>query len=165
MSRGRTDAGDEVLRAFLRDRTIGCPSCRYNLRGVEGAWCPECGTRLSLHLCAMKARLGSWLLGLLAVALPLGFAATFAVVGAHAAWRRTTWWRDADWRIAGAAWGLTLLYLVILLIIIVRRHRFARLPVLEQRVRAWATVLLMLCLQAATLYLLSRFGGPPLPWR
>lgn len=35
------------IRAFIADRDLGCPMCRYNLRNGAGDRCPECGLELS----------------------------------------------------------------------------------------------------------------------
>jgi hypothetical protein len=75
----------ELTKSFLSDRTIGCPACQYNLRGSAGDMCPECGTKLELHLVSMDVKLGWWLVGLLGIALPLGFAGTFACTAAFGA--------------------------------------------------------------------------------
>jgi hypothetical protein len=40
----------EQLRAYLGTHNAACPICRYNLRGVSGAVCPECGSTLRLAL-------------------------------------------------------------------------------------------------------------------
>ncbi len=50
----RTDA--ELLRAFLADRDVRCPSCRYNLRGLPGTRCVECGEELELHVTHRRVR-------------------------------------------------------------------------------------------------------------
>lgn len=36
----------DKLRHVLYDRTACCPRCGYNLSGIEGNRCPECGKRL-----------------------------------------------------------------------------------------------------------------------
>lgn len=36
------------LREFLAGRDAPCPRCEYNLRGVVGSSCPECGLELSV---------------------------------------------------------------------------------------------------------------------
>ncbi len=43
---------DELLAAYLRTRHVACECCGYDLHGVEGRSCPECGSRLiaSVHL-------------------------------------------------------------------------------------------------------------------
>jgi hypothetical protein len=33
---------DELLREYLRDRDVPCPSCGYNLRNLMTTVCPEC---------------------------------------------------------------------------------------------------------------------------
>lgn len=38
----------ERVRAYLQDRDVTCPKCGYNLRGVQGTHCPECGSLLDL---------------------------------------------------------------------------------------------------------------------
>jgi hypothetical protein len=43
------DGADE-LRAFLAGRDVECPQCGYNLRGLRGAACPECGSALSFRM-------------------------------------------------------------------------------------------------------------------
>jgi hypothetical protein len=44
------EAAEPALVSFLAARDAACPSCGYNLKGVESARCPECGTRLELSL-------------------------------------------------------------------------------------------------------------------
>ncbi|MEZ6318559.1 MAG: hypothetical protein R3B49_07385 [Phycisphaerales bacterium] len=41
---------DPELTAYLADRDVACPKCRYNLRGVTGGVCPECGVGLTTNL-------------------------------------------------------------------------------------------------------------------
>jgi len=38
----------EALREFLAERDAACPRCEYNLRGMVGTACPECGLELSV---------------------------------------------------------------------------------------------------------------------
>lgn len=77
-----------LIREYLRDRTIGCPSCQYNLRGVESDKCPECGIHLQLSLDSQLRTLGPWLTSLFGVCLPLGFTSIMAAIacigGLHA---------------------------------------------------------------------------------
>jgi hypothetical protein len=40
----------DKLRHVLYDRSACCPSCKYNLSGVLGERCPECGVRISEFL-------------------------------------------------------------------------------------------------------------------
>src|SRR4051794_3839974 len=49
--------GRDHLRKFLTDYDPPCPSCGYNLHGVTGDLCPECGRALVLDdLTAYEAR-------------------------------------------------------------------------------------------------------------
>jgi hypothetical protein len=43
-------AFERALRDVLYDRKLPCPHCRYDLRGLVGAICPECGHNVELHL-------------------------------------------------------------------------------------------------------------------
>lgn len=38
----------EVRRLFLKSRDVSCPRCHFNLRGVTGDKCPECGEAIQL---------------------------------------------------------------------------------------------------------------------
>jgi len=40
----------ERLERYLADRDLACPSCKYNLRGMRGEVCPECGEPIKLDL-------------------------------------------------------------------------------------------------------------------
>ena len=146
-----------LIRQYLADRTIGCPVCGYNLRNAGGQSCPECGTELQLHLGTLNPRLGWWMVGLLAVALPLGFASILAGTATIGAWQ-SAFWRESDWWVFGALCGLTLLYSMFLVALIRRRGKFLRMSRLEQRVRAIGVALIMLAAQVATLYLFAQYS-------
>jgi hypothetical protein len=150
-------AENGLVREFLRDRTIGCPACRYNLRGAAGESCPECGAELELHLVSADIRLGWWLARVLALALPLGFSAILAGAAAFGAWR-SVYWTESDWWTLGALCVLTLFYSMGLLGIVRGRSKFLRKPRLEQRVRSIGLALIMLGLQVLLFYLYQRLG-------
>jgi hypothetical protein len=40
----------DILRAYLRDRDVACPVCRYSLSSCQSNVCPECGTPIRLVL-------------------------------------------------------------------------------------------------------------------
>jgi hypothetical protein len=71
------DHATEVELAFLREylsaRSIACPMCTYELRGLTSDRCPECGERLVLQVGAAEPRLGSWVAGLIGIAGGAGF--------------------------------------------------------------------------------------------
>jgi hypothetical protein len=67
---GASDA--EALVAFLRERDVACPLCRYNLRGLASARCPECGRELRLSVGLLEPRQGAWLMAQISVAAGAG---------------------------------------------------------------------------------------------
>lgn len=67
----------DVLKQFLAVRLSACPCCRYELTGLEGSRCPECGAALRLVLTAKRSarellseRL--WLIGIVGPCTALG---------------------------------------------------------------------------------------------
>lgn len=58
-------AAGDTLRGYLAAEQPACPSCRYNLGGVETATCPECGWSLQLQLKPRLATVPHWLFGLM----------------------------------------------------------------------------------------------------
>lgn len=41
---------EQVLGTFLSTRDVPCPSCGYNLRGINSPVCPECAEPLALRV-------------------------------------------------------------------------------------------------------------------
>lgn len=70
----------EALAAFLAERDAACPNCAYNLRGLKGANCPECGLALELRVNLQRPRLAAYLLGLVPLAMGTGFHAVLLLV-------------------------------------------------------------------------------------
>ncbi len=54
--------GDEAgaVREYVRDRDVACPGCGYNVRGLEGDACPECGRGLRVEIRAQGRTAGWW---------------------------------------------------------------------------------------------------------
>lgn len=153
-------AHTELIQSFLRDRTIGCPACGYNLRGLAGHGCPECGALLELRLASSKTRMGWWVGSLLAVVLPLGFHATLAVTGIIAATRQPSWWwRTNDWYLVGLSWGMALGLSTLAIFLIRRRHKFLMRTHVEQKVRAAGWWLCMIALHATTVVIYARMSS------
>ncbi len=70
----------EALRAFLASRDVSCVGCGYNLQGIAGPRCPECGHVMAVEEFS-RSRLWRWP-NVLALAvhavLPMSMLATFA---------------------------------------------------------------------------------------
>lgn len=62
-----------ALRAFLGERDVSCPSCGYNLRGLQSPACPECNQALKLQVGLVEPRLGHFIAGLVGLAMGFGF--------------------------------------------------------------------------------------------
>lgn len=146
----------EVLRTYLAGRDVPCPVCRYNLRGCAGSECPECGARLDLRVGSVDLRLGPWLLGVLSLALPMGFSGICGVA-ALIGWRNAVVWRDRDWFVLIGLWVVTLAYAIVLFIASKRRARFLRRTRRAQWVRAGVMAVVSAAIQATSVMVL--FGG------
>lgn len=59
MRKGSSRMG-EALREYLAGRDAPCPRCGYNLRGLAGAECPECGLALSVARLKEEAEHREW---------------------------------------------------------------------------------------------------------
>lgn len=70
-----TDDNDAMLRSFIATRDAPCPACGYNLRGLTGNRCPECGRRLVLAVGTTEPRLAAFIAGLVGLSSGLGFSA------------------------------------------------------------------------------------------
>ena len=158
---GSADNQTELIRTYLADRTIGCPVCHYNLRGAAGSSCPECGTRLQLHINTLDVRLGPWLLGVIAVAMPLGFSLILGLTAAFGAWRAWSIGKNFSWYQAWTRFDsitlaslsvLTLFYSSVLTFVIRRRSKFIVKPRFEQWLRSITLTLIMAAMQVGLLY-------------
>ncbi|MEX2218367.1 MAG: hypothetical protein WD749_06360 [Phycisphaerales bacterium] len=63
----------DLLIPFLALRDTPCPACTYNLRGLTGAACPECGAPLELRVGLTEPRMALWIAGLVGLAAGAGF--------------------------------------------------------------------------------------------
>src|SRR5665213_954952 len=70
---------DPLLQTFLAGRDFRCPVCRYNLRGLQADFCPECGTLLRLQVGAVEPDQTYCILGLIGLAVGAGFSALLTV--------------------------------------------------------------------------------------
>lgn len=69
---------DLSVADFLRGRSAPCPKCGYDLRDLTTDTCPECGARLLLRLGHEDHVPRNWLIGLVILAMNLGFPVVFA---------------------------------------------------------------------------------------
>ena len=145
----------EMLRDYLADREVACPVCSYNLRGLDGNHCPECGARIDLRVGSIDLRLGPWLASVLSIALPMGFTGILALMATIGA-QRSVSWRSGDWVILIVGWGLTTIYAVALIVLSKRRGRFLRRPAAQQWRRAALLAVVMLVLLLGTVGLIVR---------
>lgn len=58
----------DMLQSFLEARDIPCPSCGYNLRGLRGERCPECGEAIELRVGMVEPRQSAGIAGLIGLA-------------------------------------------------------------------------------------------------
>lgn len=66
------DPQPSLLDHFIATNEVPCPSCNYNLHGLTGGRCPECGQVLELTVGLQKPLIGPWVMTLVAVALAAG---------------------------------------------------------------------------------------------
>ncbi|MEM1210483.1 MAG: hypothetical protein AAF586_07960 [Planctomycetota bacterium] len=78
---GATRSDRDWLVDYLADREVLCPNCHYNLRGLTGTTCPECGLGLALRVNLVEPRLAAWLVGLIGLATGLGWAGSVTLFG------------------------------------------------------------------------------------
>ena len=70
------DADD--LTRWLADRDVPCPLCGYNLRGLTGDRCPECGQPLRLSVALAEPYLKPWLTLAASLLVPAGLGILWA---------------------------------------------------------------------------------------
>lgn len=64
---------EAFLRQYLAERSVACPMCAYELRGLTSDRCPECGERLVLQVGAAEPKMAAWVAGLIGLAGGAGF--------------------------------------------------------------------------------------------
>jgi hypothetical protein len=64
---------DPYLVNYLAEQDIECPGCGYNLRGLTGECCPECGQALVLRVGLAEPKMGAFVAGLIGLASGFGF--------------------------------------------------------------------------------------------
>lgn len=71
---------DPLLTAYLARDEAHCPICRYNLHGLRGNICPECGHAFRLGLASVYPAFGSFLVAVIPLAMLAGIAALLGVI-------------------------------------------------------------------------------------
>lgn len=57
----RRKRGEDRLQVYLAEHDVPCPKCGYNLRGLEGHTCPECGCGFDVQSLRVIGLEESWL--------------------------------------------------------------------------------------------------------
>ncbi len=126
---------DEMLLEFIAGRDAECPNCRYSVRGLERAICPECGSGLALGVVARHVTIGPWLVAIVSLSLAAGFDGVFFLMGVAEQIFRPP--MNPMFALVVAGFGLATLALAVGIAVLSRRRdRWARLPIGSQR--AWA---------------------------
>ena len=84
LAQGELAEHDARLRAYLGGHDEPCPMCEYNLRGLTGTVCPECGEALRLRVSLSEPKMAAYLCGLIGLSVGVGFSGiilAFGVVG------------------------------------------------------------------------------------
>jgi hypothetical protein len=71
---------DALILRLLQEHEMACPVCSQLLRGMTTPRCTECGASIRLQLTAPEARMHAWLVAVIALALPFGFASMFGLM-------------------------------------------------------------------------------------
>ena len=85
LAQGEVAEHDARLRAYLAEHDEQCPLCEYNLRGLTGTVCPECGEPLRLRVSLREPKMAAYLCGLIGLSMGVGFSGivlVFVVVSA-----------------------------------------------------------------------------------
>ncbi|MEM9419610.1 MAG: hypothetical protein AAGA25_11260 [Planctomycetota bacterium] len=142
-----------TLQDYLANREEACPSCGYNLRGLMGNTCPECGVALTLRVGLMEPRLMGLIAGLGSASVAFGIGAFF-MIGTLLLDDIGRFFRDepiAAWTLLAMLLGGTLG----LLILIIRRRR---LYAMGRNKQTWLAICSIIIVVALVTFVLSQFG-------
>lgn len=70
----------QMLQDYLSKNNEPCPSCEYDLHGLKGNKCPECGQELLLRVGLATPNLAAFIVGLIGLASAAGFSGTMSVL-------------------------------------------------------------------------------------
>lgn len=151
----------EALKNLLKDQDCACPACGYNLRGLTGGACPECGKAVDVSAILNRGqRLDfTWLIMLMSfvAALPWSLCYTWqrliirGKIAYGSDWNPVTQtygrslldrpFGEGLLMLSSATWWLSVP--VVCLLLIVFRRRITRLPVVLRWALAIACVLML----------------------
>ena len=124
----------KFLQAWLSSRDVPCPVCGYNLRSIDATRCPECGAKLDLRVGSTDLRIGLWLVGVIALTLPLGFIGLFVIIFASPMVMSGVGSGGARFFVLGIPTVMTVGYVLLLWRLIRRRKKFWSKPRKAQKV-------------------------------
>jgi hypothetical protein len=151
------DAHVALLTRYLSQRDLRCPSCRYNLRDVQSAACPECGDplELTIGLKAPKKTARDVAVAFVGMLTMYAWIAAAAVVYLDMTAPRPTF----DLRRAAIVW-ITASIATVGFVFVRRRQKLAMKQSLRQlRLFMVACIVGSALFAAVSIMLFSRFGG------
>ncbi len=83
---------DQMLRTYLDSRDVACPLCGYNLRSLQGRFCPECGQELQLRVGLAHQRIAAYLASVIAAGVGFGGSLLFSAVAL--VYAPPDWWEE-----------------------------------------------------------------------
>lgn len=130
---------DEMLIAYLHQREVHCPVCKYDLRNLKHSECPECGRKLNLRVTAAEPSQGPFMLLIAALGISSGLgipSLIFICFGALQVFAEGP---------VGALAGFSMIYFAcsipLMLILLANRPSFLKLEQQRQRVMAGGVAL------------------------
>jgi len=71
---------EQLLLAYVAQRDVPCPVCKYNLRQLQSSRCPECGNQLKLSVGVVGNLSTNWIVALVASLLAAGIGLPFQIL-------------------------------------------------------------------------------------
>lgn len=123
---------------YLAERDVPCPSCSYNLRGVNAAFCPKCKTPIVLRVAADDQHGWVFLVGLVGWSMGAGFSLIALLLGFARAVLdpyHTGGLGTAVWLFRSIFWG-ALIQVTVILMLLKWNRRIRHWPIGGQAVLA-----------------------------
>jgi len=138
--------GSEFLRSFLADHDLACEGCGYNLRGLRGVSCPECGAVVALGVVRAGASGAARAAMMCALAWPVVYPLPTLVILALMSVQSLFGGGSPEWLWYAAWWNLLVAAVSGVLLV-----RLWRTPGLTPALERWwlKAVVIVLALQGA----------------